>query len=187
MNILPDSELFYVKHLSEEDDLSLFKVDKPEGYGLEHYLKEFALKEELSNNARTYLVKEKISDELVAYFTLKSGLITNKTSLLAFDNLTAMEIANFAVNDNYRRYKDVMPHIGRYVFSQFIMPIAKEAQSLIGIEYIYIFALPRKKLIEHYNSMGFERVSSLSLEKYIHRHIKPTYDRGCYFMYLRLE
>ena len=40
-----------------------------------------------------------------------------------------------------------MPHIGAYVFSQFIISCALNAQKFIGSAYLYIFALPEEKLM----------------------------------------
>lgn len=186
--IVEITAIFELSHITEEDsaDILDFKIDNPKGHGLEVYLKKHALEEERDNAARTYLIRDNATSEIVAYFTLKAGLITSKTSWKTFDNQTGVELANFAVNDNYRRYKDVMPHIGQYVFSQFVMKQIRKAQEIIGVEYLYIFALPEKKLIEHYQTMGFSRVQNIRLEKFIHKHIKPNYDKGCIFMYQKI-
>lgn len=49
------NELFTIEHLSNKTDgLKDFKCSK--GIGLEHYLKEVSLQDELSNIARTYII-----------------------------------------------------------------------------------------------------------------------------------
>ncbi len=181
------TELYSVHHLTKEDEPNLgsFRIDNPRGKGLELYLKEMAVEEEKSNNARTYLVRDTVSQEIVAYFTLKTGLITKKTSLFYFNNITAIELANFAVNDAYRQANDVIPQVGKYVFINFIYPLAKEISSLVGAQCLYIFALPQNKLMSHYSSMGFERFPQ-RLEKFLHKHIRPLYDKGCIFMYQKI-
>ena len=44
--------------------------------GLENYLKNCAESDEREKNARTYLVKDDVSGEIVGYFSLRNGLIT---------------------------------------------------------------------------------------------------------------
>lgn len=170
----------------DKKDIEKFYVKNPKGKGLEVYLKKLALNEEESGESRTYLVRDSQTNEIVAYFSLRAGLITSQTSIFSFSNLTGIELSNFAVNDNYRMYNDIMSHIGAYIFSQFIIPCALSAQELIGAAYLYIFALPEEKLMNHYRTLGFVRAGNKKLENFIHRHIKPTYDRGCIFMYQRL-
>lgn len=74
------TELYSVHHLTQEDTSAIktFRIDNPKGKGLELYLQEMAIEEENNNNARTYLVKDLLSKEIVVYFTLKTGLITKK-------------------------------------------------------------------------------------------------------------
>lgn len=178
------TELYSIHHLSREDSKSIedFQIFNPKGKGLEIYLKKAAIAEEENNNARTYLIKDVSTKEIVAYFTLKSGIITKKTSWFYFDNITGIELANFAVNDAYRSANDVIPQLGRYIFITFIHPLAYEISSLLGAQYLYIFALKQDKLMNHYSSMGFGRFPQ-KLEKFIHKHIRPRYDKGCIFMY----
>jgi hypothetical protein len=52
----------------------------------------------------------------------------------------------------------------------------------IGVNALYIYALPEEKLIDHYQTMGFERLLERQ-EKFVQRHVKPEYDEGCIFMY----
>ncbi|MBO4629146.1 MAG: hypothetical protein J5687_04240 [Treponema sp.] len=49
-------------------------------------------------------------------------------------------------------------------------------------EYLKLLSAPEDKLIEHYEEMGFTRLSA-EKEKYVHSHVKPKYDDGCIFMY----
>ncbi len=149
------TELYSVHHLTQEDTsiIKTFRIDNPKGKGLELYLQEMAIEEENSNNARTYLVKDILSNEIVVYFTLKTGLITKKTSLFHFNNITGIELANFAVNDAYRQVNAVTPQVGKYVFINFIYPLVREISSLVGAQCLYIFALPQDKLLSHYTGM----------------------------------
>lgn len=181
------TELYSIHHLTNDDKESLysFKVDNPKGKGLEVYLKNMALVEELNNNARTYLIRDTSNQEIVAYFTLKAGLITEKTNIFYFNNISGIEVANFAVNDAYRNVNDVVPQLGKYIFINFIYPLVKEISSLVGAQCLYIFALPHDKLMAHYSSMGFGRFP-LKLERFIHKRIRPLYDKDCIFMYQKV-
>ncbi len=53
---------------------------------------------------------------------------------------------------------------------------------LIGVQALYIYALPEDELIEHYSTFGFSRLEP-ELEEFVHKHVKPAYDESCIFMY----
>ncbi len=180
MRILED-EFFYLKHLEEIDDLSEFSSKK--GYGLEYYLKNNALGEEKANISRTYLVLSKETEKIVAYFTLRTGLITiSRGFLRGFDTYTGIELSNFAVNDNYDEKIENIPKFGSHIFFQFVLPLVRKIGELVGAYCLYIYALPSNKLMAHYQTMGFT-MTSKRVERYIYRHVKPYYDKGCRFMY----
>lgn len=108
MTFLPiETELFYYEHLLDSsENLRLIKefcVANESGFGLERYLKEFSQKDEESGAARTYLVKDKITHELVAYYSLKAGLFTVEAGEGYFYSISAVELSNFAVNSSYRK------------------------------------------------------------------------------------
>lgn len=71
------NDLFEALHLQQTDDLSSFTV-KNDAYVLLAYLRNTAKVEEKDNESRTYIVKDKQTKELVAYFTLGTGIITVK-------------------------------------------------------------------------------------------------------------
>ena len=68
------------------------------------------------------------------------------------------------------------------ILYDFIIPIAKYIQAFTAVQALYIYALPEKRLIEHYSSLGFERLGE-DEEQFVHQHVKPAYDRDCIFMY----
>ena len=151
-------------------------------YGLESYLKNQATKDEKENYARTYLVKDKVSKELVCFFSLRTGLITIQSGDDQFDTTPAIELSNFAVNDTYRRNHPEIRKLGVHVFDVFILPIVRCMAKYVGVNSLYIYALPNDKLIEHYQIMGFTRLPA-DEEKFVQQHVKPKYDEGCIFMY----
>lgn len=181
MDIVEENELFILKHLSESDDLSEFTVNQ--GKGLENYLKEYALSDEINNHARTYLVIYKGNNSIVAYFSLRTGLIPiSRGFFKGFDTYTGIELANFAVNTNARNEIKEISRLGSYIFYTFIYSLVQEINKLVGAKYLYIYALPNDRLMEHYTTMGFSLFPKQA-EKYIYRHSKPYYDKGCRFMY----
>ena len=182
-----DTALYKMVHLTskDKDAISKFVVKNPKGFGLQNYLIKWSLRDEEEGLVRTYLIKDKEDGSIVAYFSLRTGLMTQRSSLFHFDTITGIELANFAVNDSYRDAHDVMPELGRYVFSSFVYPLVCDISRYVGASILYIFSLPEKKLMGHYEKMGFQRLPS-KMERFIHRHVKPTYDRGCIFMAQRI-
>lgn len=180
-----DDEDYTIEHIFDSpenlDLISSFTVAN-KAYGLESYLKNQAAKDERENVARTYLVKDKMTGELVCYFSLRTGLVTFQIVNDMFDTFPAIELSNFAVNDTYKRNHTDVQSIGRYVFEIFILPIVRCMAKYVGVNSLYIYALPNDKLIEHYQIMGFTRLPA-DEEKFVQQHVKPKYDEGCIFMY----
>ena len=73
-----DNEYFRVEHILDAKNgrkaISEFSVGN-EAKGLERYLKESALSDEKEQDARTYLVRDAVTDEVAAYFSLRAGLV----------------------------------------------------------------------------------------------------------------
>lgn len=113
---------------------------------------------------------------------MKEGLFAVKIDEENFNNISAIEISNFAVNSGYRIKHPNINAIGKDVFSNFIRPLVKQLQDFVGLQALYIFALPEDFLIEHYKSLGFNRLDKEE-EQFVHVHIKPKYDNFCIFMY----
>ncbi|MCQ2050506.1 MAG: hypothetical protein MJZ22_05860 [Candidatus Saccharibacteria bacterium] len=182
---VPDTKDFTVEHLFDSPEnqklISNFQAIN-DAAGLECYLKNQSVEDEENNCSRTYLVKDALSGELAAYFSLRTGLITIQVQGDNFDSVPAIELANFAIN---KRYKDSHPEsqkMGFYIFKKFVLPIVQRISVYVGVNALYIYALPEEKLIEHYQTMGFSRLPEHQ-EKFVQRHVKPKYDEGCIFMY----
>ena len=74
-----DTKDFTIEHLfdsPENQDLIANFQATNDAAGLEDYLKIQSMEDEENNCSRTYLVKDALSGELVAYFSLRTGLIT---------------------------------------------------------------------------------------------------------------
>lgn len=156
--------------------------------GLENYLKNCAGSDEYEKNARTYLVKDEVSGEIVGYFSLRNGLIPIRIQDCeneCFDTLPAIELSNFAVNQKYKNTHPASSKFGLLIFGEFILPLVKEIGRFSGVNTLYIYALPNDRLISHYETMGFERLPKYE-ETFVHFHIKPKYDKDCIFMSQRI-
>ena len=182
MIFLPlETELFYYEHLLDSSDnlklIQEFCVSNKSGYGLERYIRELAESDEKDGSARTYLIKDKFTHEIVAYFSLKTGLFTIDAGNGYFYSISAIELSNFAVNSSYRKKHPDAKNLGSTVFAEFILPLIKYLRTFVGIQAIYIYALPEDKLIKHYKTMGFHRLDPED-EKFVHQHVKPKYDQN---------
>lgn len=195
--IFSGNDIFYCEHISRFYEYSekenIFFINKKSGKGLEIYLKESAINDENINENRTYIVRDKVTREIVGYFSLKMGIIsTNErktvSSKVSFDTIPAIELANFAMNDNYKQSHEgerIAYKPGKIIFVNFILPIAKEISKYIGAKALFVFALPEKKLLSYYKSLNFSRLSKESENK-LHNRLRPNYDKGCIFMWQSL-
>lgn len=187
------NNIFSCGHLGvcekDEEDIQNFSVKDERGEGLVAYLKNQAFHDESAGIMRTYLVRDNYTAELVAYFSLKAGLISlNEVETedgILFDTLPGTELANFAVNNEYLIKNPTFKGIGFVIFNDFIKPLVEEISKTIGVKIIYIFALPFEGLIKQYGKYGFRRLEA-EHEAELHRRLKPRYDSECIFMYQML-
>ena len=188
-NSILENELFYCEHISGSDktkaELKEFTVKENTGHGLVNYLQHYALDDECLREMRTYLVRDKRTKEIVGYFSLKAGMVSvnEKRKLFhkEFDNVAGIELANFAVNNSYKESHKDYVGIGQIIFYYFIMPIVRNVSQQIGARILFIFSLPYKNLMAYYETLHFSRLSA-SEEYFVHKRIKPRYDRDCVFM-----
>ena len=182
---LPQTDDFLLEHLSGSARhrrlLRMFRAGN-NADGLEAYLKNWALRDELAGDSRTYLVIDAVSGDLTCYFSLRTGLIPIRNPDGTLGTVSALELANFAVNAAYVESRRPMKRIGAYVFSAFILPLAKSVSELVGARCLCVYALPVRKLVDYYGKLGFSRLPS-EQEQFVHGRIKPDYDKDCVFMY----
>lgn len=184
---------FFCEHLgasvNDERDIQNFSVKDSRGEGLLNYIKNFAFEDEARKRMRTYLVRANASSEIVGYFSLKAGLISfnegNPNEIANFDTLPGIELANFAVNNEYLKKNPDAKGLGLLIFNDFILPIVEDVSNRIGAEVLYIFALPFEGLIKQYGRYGFRRLDPKH-EAELHKRLKPRYDSECIFMYQTL-
>lgn len=189
-NSILENELFYCEHITDsqqiQNEIKLFTVKENTGYGLVRYLQNHALSDERNGEMRTYLVRDKRSNDIVGYFSLKAGMVSinerRRFFHKEFDCVSGIELANFAVNNSYKESHKEYEGLGTVIFYYFVMPIVKNVSEQIGVSMLFIFSLPYKKLMAFYKTLHFERLSVFD-EHYVHKRIKPRYDRDCVFMY----
>lgn len=190
-NVVIETKHLYCTHLSDLDinEIMNFTVVNEEGAGVERFIRFNSYVHEDANLDRSYLVRVKATDELVAYFSLRAGfiaLVSISGTEGSFDSIPGVEISNFAISNDYRQKHPKTKGIGKVVFENIIKPIIRDTANEIGIRIIYIFALPNEKLISYYQeAFDFTRLSE-EQENKMHNRIRPEYDRDCIFMYQRL-
>ena len=169
--------------------------------GLAPYLKRCAWQEDSNNEVRIYLIKDKVVNEIAAYFGLKAGMVVNsKMDMISaeaqqriFDEkgvkwlpsvLPGIEISHFAVNDNYRRMVSIngnpVKGLGAYFYPEFIYPIIEDVSNKIGVNMVYLYAAGDEKLVAYYKDV-FDFQTLEAEDFYIP--LEPDYDGGCTFMY----
>ena len=100
----------------------------------------------------------------------------------AKQTMAGVELVHFCVHSPADRKWKTTPmdnqSLGRTLFWKFVVPVIQEVRSLVGCEYLYLFAADAKKygtLVNYYKTLGFEIREDLSVSK-------PEYDFCCYFM-----
>lgn len=188
------SSVFYCQHILDSinnlSELCGFTASNDNGTGVIKYLKNASLYEEDANLSRTYIVRDKKTNDLVGYFSLKSGLASVNERLIkddqiTFDTIPAIELANFAVNNAYKNKHPKIKEIGTTIFMDFILPIVKYISEYIGVTILIIYALPYESLIKFYQKIGFLRLDP-ETEQLLHNRVKPYYDHDCIFMFQKI-
>lgn len=113
----------------------------------------------------------------------------NRKLIRVDESHPAIELVEFCANDKTKRcWKDygmgAHNKMGVTLFWKFIVPIMLQINSLIGCEYVYLFAADQTavgKLTNYYREeLHFENLLELGA-------IKPAYDLSCSFMGCRLR
>ena len=114
------------------------------------------------------------------------GFIAGSVPRFDIYTIPAVELSNFARNMNYRPAGKRIGKIGGYVFLHFVLPLVRQASSLIGARLVCLYALPVARLIRYYETLGFRRLDA-EKTKFVSSRVKPKYDRGCVFMFRGME
>lgn len=197
MKELPRNEWFYCEHLLDRRssiiEVSNFTINPeyPDGLNLADYLMGNSFYDEKRGECRTYLVRDVSTEEIAAYFTLRSGLVFRRGIFSddeshSFETLSGTELACFAVNDSYVKKHDERKGFGIIVFDEMILPLAREIGTLTGAPILFGYAVNDLALMDYYvNKCGFYRLSK-ELEADINDRFRSDFDDNCYFVYLPL-
>ncbi len=185
MNELP----FYVEELSPDlnsYELKMFRIQHDETQ-LTKYLCKLAKEHQTQSINKTFLVREKGSKNLVAFFCLKAATLpyNDKDEIFL---IPAVELTHFAVDERYKDIFDKTSDIktGEVIFWNFIIPYINEARHYIAIKDLYIFAINNPKLINYYKDrLGFHEIEKIE-DKCFFEYAKPEYDDYCKFLYFPL-
>lgn len=173
----------------DETDILSFEPVSSGGAGLVGYLRELAPIDEERGTMRTYLVRDRVTDELAGFFSLKAGLVsTDETTddvQHGFDTVPGIELANYAVNGKYRSLHPGSKGCGALIFRDLVLPLVRSAADIVGVYLLYIYSLPFAGLMRNYASYGFSRLPE-DAERLLHARLKPRYDKQCIFMYMVL-
>ena len=198
-NRVCENRIFYCEHLELNRqtlrDVDNFKPAHKNGIGLVNYLQGQAFHDNSYNVQKIYIVRDKETDELVAYFGLRTGLIsTNEQDILVngekvalFDVISGIELAEFAVNGVYLENHKERKGCGEIIFINFVLPIARKVTEYVGAEIIYGFSVDTNgRLLEKYlTDYSFKRLDPAS-EKKLEKRLRSRFDKGCTFIYQRL-
>ncbi|WP_155839567.1 hypothetical protein [Butyrivibrio proteoclasticus] len=198
-SVVNHNEVFYCEHLvltrKTMQDIDDFRVTNSEGKGLLEYLQNNAYHDEKLGAQRIYLVRDMITDELVAFFGLKTGMVSqneravkiDNEERIVFDMISGIELAELAVNDIYIRHNPASKGCGLIIFNDFILPICEQAKQLVGCEILYGFSVDEKgKLLDRYlNEYNFARLDPESEAK-VQDRLRPYFDKGCVFIYQKI-
>lgn len=167
--------------------------------GLEAFLKYCAWEQDERGLIKAYVVKTYFTNEIVAYFALRAGMISvdsnqrdyrreaeakSEGTKLVPDTIPGIEISHFAVNDSYRERHSkggsLIKGLGKYIYPEFIYPIISNIKSKLGVNILYLYAAGDKVLRCYYRDVfGFSELEHDS-------EIVPVtsyYDDYCEFMY----
>ena len=181
---------FYREHLGDKSDhckiIQNFEPTNPLGSGLTDYLKSNAFNDETLNFARTYLVRDTRTKELVGFYSLRCGEILQRNSTTGSKvAISGIELMCFAVNGAYKKRHPQVKTIGSRIFCDFILHDARISQTFSGAMILYIYALPGNSLKTYYERLGF-KVLPNDDQEYVHQFCKPSFDNECNFMYMLL-
>jgi len=126
-----------------DDPLNVFLSDDSFDYDEERY-------------GLTYLLREKDSGIILAFYTIKSnGVQTYSSECEEYNAVPVVEIARIAVEFELQH-----TGVGRRLFYEYILPKIRKVESLIAVRAIIVFVDPDNEAgIGFYKSLGFEKAT----------------------------
>lgn len=172
-------------------DTGMLYYDGINPISLENYIRYKAVQDQISGQNCTYVVYDRILNCIMAYFSLKAGSVRLYDFYEKENNmqlLPGIELSMFAVNDMYigyagiKRKRTARVGVGEYVYKKYALSIVKDVANKIGVNILYLFALPDDKLVSYYeHKLGFHLPETQNGKRC--KPFVPTFDEGCVFMY----
>ena len=180
------SSPFYIEELSEElnsYELKSFRIQHEE-FQLTRYLVKLAKKHQKQLLNKTFLVREKGSDNLVAFYSLKAATLPYNDKESSF-LIPAIELTHFAVDERYKEIGSASLKTGEFIFWNHIVPCVKNAQKYLALQDLFVFSINTPKLISYYGSTldnliknlqkPFNQVETEDLRVYLSKYQKRSF------------
>ena len=185
------SSPFYIEELSEElnsYELKSFRIQHEE-FQLTRYLVKLAKKHQKQLLNKTFLVREKGSDNLVAFYSLKAATLPYNDKESSF-LIPAIELTHFAVDERYKTIDlqdSLSVKTGEFIFWNLILPVVKYVSEKVACKDLFVFSINTPKLISYYkNRLGFQEIENID-DKLFFEYAVPDYDDNCKFLYFPLN
>ena len=185
------SSPFYIEELSEElnsYELKSFRIQHEE-FQLTRYLVKLAKKHQKQLLNKTFLVREKGSDNLVAFYSLKAATLPYNDKESSF-LIPAIELTHFAVDERYKTIDlqdSLSVKTGEFIFWNLILPVVKYVSEKVACKDLFVFSINTPKLISYYkNRLGFQEIENID-DKLFFEYAVPDYDDNCKFVYFPLN
>ena len=185
------SSPFYIEELSEElnsYELKSFRIQHEE-FQLTRYLVKLAKKHQKQLLNKTFLVREKGSDNLVAFYSLKAATLPYNDKESSF-LIPAIELTHFAVDERYKTIDlqdSLSVKTGEFIFWNLILPVVKYVSEKVACKDLFVFSINTPKLISYYkNRLGFQEIENID-DKLFFEYAVPDYDDNCKFLYFPLS
>lgn len=171
---------------------------------LEKYFLQYALKEDKSNKNAVYVVFDVNTKEIILYFSLRAGMVSDFSNDLLNLKLKKKVSSNSQSNSNEKLFKvpDIIPAlelsyfcrnlgyskaeeakgIGAYIFHSEVYPFITKLKEFIGFKILFLYAADSTEdgtLVKYYkDKLGFSVADEEPLIPF-----QPMVDSNCKFMY----
>ena len=170
---IADVRLNSDEHFEIVDDFTCFPNES-----LQTFLKCYSFDYDKKLQGNTYLVMDKESKEIIAFYTLKCNAIqTDDSETKQVTSTPAIEIARFAVNQHLQGQGWGTAILGTYILDKI-----KKVKDLVAVKCIILFAEDNDRVIKFYSKFGFK-----TAEDEIQNFIKEAYSDNCKLMYVSVE
>lgn len=154
------------KHFREVADFQCGPDDP-----LNRFLTDESFKYDTQRYGTTYLLKESVSNTILAFYTITAnGVQTYDSVSHEYNAVPVIEIARIAVEYDFQD-----KGLGKKLFYDYILPKIKEVEKLIAVRAVIVFVEPdNEQGIGFYTSLGFEKA-----EQIVQKAIDDSFNEKC--------